>query len=149
MARAVRGADGRENAFEVSFFGASRNLPAMTWQHYAILHVAGILFLTGAIFAVFGGASDARRKFIMMAAGILSLVALVGGFGLASKKLAMPNPMDWPVWLWVKVLCWFWLSAIAGIAFRRREQTPRWIAMTALVLLVALVMAFLKPEFGG
>ncbi len=121
----------------------------MSWQHYAILHVASILFLTGAAFAVFGGAPDARRKLIMMAGGILSLLALVAGFGLAAKKLMLPNPMTWPAWLWVKVLCWLWLSAIGGIAFRRREQTPRWIAMTALVLLVALVMAFVKPEFGG
>jgi hypothetical protein len=82
----------------------------------------------------------------MMWSGILSLLALVGGFGLASKKLSMPNPLAWPLWLWVKVFCWLWLSAIAGIAFRRREQTPRWIAVTALLLLVALTMAFLKPE---
>ena len=121
----------------------------MTWEYYAILHVAGILFLTGATFAVFGGAPDARRKLIMMVGGILSLLTLVGGFGLASKKLGMPNPMDWPVWLWVKVFCWLWLSAIGGIAYRRRAQTPRWIALTAFLLLVALVMAFLKPEFGS
>ncbi len=121
----------------------------MSWQFYAILHVASILFLTGATFAVFGGASDARRKLILMAGGILSLLALVGGFGLAAKKLGMPNPMEWPIWLWVKLLCWLWLSAIAGIAYRRREQTPRWIALTAFFVLVALVMAFLKPEFGG
>ena len=120
----------------------------MSWPYYAILHVAGILLLTGATFAVFGGASDARRKPILMAGGILSLLSLVGGFGLAAKKLGMPNPMDWPAWLWVKVLCWVGLSAIAGIAYRRREQTPRWIALTTFFLLVALVMAFLKPELG-
>ncbi len=121
----------------------------MSWQYYAILHVASILFLTGATFAVFGGASDARRKLILMAGGVFSLLALVGGFGLAAKKLGMANPAGWPAWLWVKVLCWLWLSAIAGIAYRRRAQTPRWIALTAFALLVALVMAFLKPDFGG
>lgn len=126
-----------------------RNLPAMSWQFYAILHVASILLLTGATFAVFGGAPDARRKQILMAGGILSLLALVGGFGLASKKLGMPNPLEWPLWLWVKVLCWLWLSAIAGIAYRRRAQLPRWIALTAFALIVALVMAFLKPAFGA
>ena len=121
----------------------------MTVPYYAILHVASILLLTGVTFAVFGGAPDARRKQIMMAGGILSLLALIGGFGLAAKKLDMPNPMAWPAWLWVKVIAWLWLSAIGGIAYRRRAQTPRWIAITAFFLIVALAMVFLKPAFGG
>ncbi len=121
----------------------------MTWEFYAILHVASILFLTGATFAVVGGAPDARRKLILMAGGVFSLLALVAGFGLAAKKSGLPNPLEWPVWLWVKVFCWLWLSAIGGIAYRRRAQTPRWIAVTAFLLLVALVMAFLKPAFGS
>lgn len=120
----------------------------MTWPYYQILHVASILLLTGVTFAVFGGAPDARRKQILMAGGILSLLALVAGFGLAAKKLGTPNPMDWPAWLWAKVFCWLWLSAISGIAYRRREQTPRWIAITAFFLIVALAMVFLKPDFG-
>ncbi len=121
----------------------------MTWPYYAILHVATILLLTGVVFAVFGGAPAGRRKQIMMAAGILSLLALVGGFGLAAKKNGLPNPLQWPAWLWIKVLCWFWLSGVAGIAYRRREQTPRWIALTAFALILALIMAFLKPAFGA
>ncbi|MBK8475926.1 MAG: hypothetical protein IPL39_06325 [Opitutaceae bacterium] len=121
----------------------------MTPQYYSILHVTSILLLTGVTFAVFGGAPEARRKQIMMAGGILSLLALVGGFGLASKNLGMPNPMNWPAWIWVKVLCWLWLSAIGGIAFRRRAQTPRWMAMTAFALIAALTMVYLRPTFGG
>lgn len=121
----------------------------MSWTYYAILHVASILLLTGIVFAVFGGAPEERRKQIMMAGGILSLLALVGGFGLAARKLGMANPLGWPAWLWVKVVCWLWLSAIAGIAYRRRAQTPRWIALTAFFLIVALAMAFLKPDFAG
>jgi hypothetical protein len=132
------------------FLFATYSQPAaMSLPYYQILHVASILLLTGVVFAVFGGAPDARRKQIMMAGGILSLLALVGGFGLASKKLGMPNPMSWPAWLWMKVICWLWLSAIGGIAYRRRAQTPRWIAITAFFLIVALAMAFLKPDFGG
>lgn len=136
-------------AFGVSFSTEARNLRAMSWQFYAILHVAGLLLLTGATFAVFGGAPEARRKQLLMAGGILSLLALVGGFGLAARKLGMPNPAGWPLWLWGKVVCWLWLSAVAGIAYRRRAQTPRWIALTAFALLVALVLAFFKPVLGG
>ena len=117
----------------------------MTSPFYAILHVASLLLLTGAVFAVFGGAPDGRRKLIMMAGGILSLLALVGGFGLAAKELGMPNPAAWPAWLWVKVGCWLWLSAVGGIAFRRRERTPVWLLVTSVVLLLALTMVFLKP----
>jgi len=117
----------------------------MSWPFYAILHVASILLLTGAVFAVFGGAPDGRRKLIMMAGGILSLLALAGGFGLAAKKLGLPNPAAWPAWLWVKVGCWLWLSAVAGIGFRRREKTAVWLGLTAVVLVGALAMVFLKP----
>lgn len=121
----------------------------MSPQYYSILHVASILLLTGVTFAVFGGAPESRRKTVMMAGGILSLLALVGGFGLASKTLLLPNPLNWPLWVWVKVLCWLWLSAVGGIAFRRRAQTARWIALTAFALIVALAMVYLRPTFGA
>jgi hypothetical protein len=119
----------------------------MRWTLYPILHIAGILFLTGTVFAVFGGAPDSRRKLIMMVGGILSLLVLVSGFGLAARKLDPPYPAGLPLWLWVKVICWLWLSAVAGLAYRRRHLTPLWMGLTIGALLTALCMVFLKP--GG
>ncbi len=120
----------------------------MPLSFYSILHVGSILLLTGITFAIFGGAPENRKKLLMALGGILSLVALFGGFGLASSKMGVvqqPNPAHWPLWIWIKVFCWLWLSAIGGIAYRRRNESRQWLLITVVILVTALVMVYVKP----
>lgn len=120
----------------------------MSLQFYQILHVSSVLLLAGVTFAIFGGAPLAKKKLLMALSGILSLVALVAGFGLASHKMGVvqqPNPANWPLWIWIKVFVWLWLSAMGGIAFRKRDQTKVPLILTVVLVIAAIVTVYLKP----
>ena len=120
----------------------------MILPFYKVLHVASILILTGVTGAIFAGVSERSRKLLMGLGGVLSLLVLIAGFGLASSNLGgirQPNPMHWPAWLWVKVFCWLWLSALGGIAVRRPNEKVVWVGVAILVLVLALVMVFFRP----
>lgn len=120
----------------------------MNPQVYYFLHAASVLFLTSAVFAIFAGAPESRRRMLSVLVGIFSLVALVAGFGLASTVHQMPNPMDWPFWLWGKVVCWLGISAIGGMAFKRRAQPAMWVWLTGILVLVAIWFGYFKPMAG-
>lgn len=120
----------------------------MNAQVYAVLHAASVVFLTSIVFAIFAGAPESRRRLLSILVGVLSLVALVAGFGLATKVYQMPNPMDWPFWIWGKVVCWLGLSAIGGMAFKRRGKPAMWVWLTAILVLAAIYLAYMKPMAG-
>jgi uncharacterized membrane protein SirB2 len=48
-------------------------------------------------------------------------------------------------WLVVKIICWLGLSALAAIAYRKRQQAGvlAWIAI--ILAATAVTMAYLKP----
>lgn len=117
----------------------------MSPQVYYVLHVSSILLLGGIVFAIFGGAPVDRKKKFLMLGGILSVLALVGGFGLATKVYSLPNPANWPLWIWLKVGAWLWLSAIGGIAFRKRDTSKLWLILTIVAVLVAIYSVYYKP----
>jgi len=48
-------------------------------------------------------------------------------------------------WIVVKLVCWLGLSAITGIAYRKRELTNTLMVVTLLLAITAVAMAFLKP----
>ena len=78
----------------------------------------------------------------MMLTGIFSLLMLIGGFGmLAVLKLG------WPVWIFVKIVCWLGLSGMAGMAYRKPEKMLTWKYMSLAFLLVAIVTVYLKSSF--
>ena len=102
-----------------------------------ILHVLGILLLTGITFAAFADPAPSRRRRILMGAGLCSLVAMIAGFGLQGVLKT-----GFPTWLMVKIVCWLGLSAMAGMAFRKTGLIPVWTALTVVFLLTALVMIY-------
>lgn len=117
----------------------------MSPQVYYVLHVTSILLLGGTVFAIFGGAPVEKKKKFMMIGGILSVLALVGGFGLATKVHGLPNPANWPLWIWLKVAAWLWLSAIGGIAFRRRNDSKLWLILTIGFVVLAVYSVYYRP----
>lgn len=123
----------------------------MSLQFYQILHVSSVLLLAGVTFAIFGGAPLSRKKLLMALSGILSVLALFAGFGLASHKggvVQQPNPAHWPLWIWIKVFVWLWLSALGGIAFKKRDQTKAPLIITIIVVIVAIATVYTKPFSG-
>ena len=117
--------------------------PAMNPHEFNILHllhVAAALVLMGHTFYVLAAPPATRRKVLLWSGGA-SLVMLLTGLRMWQTIYGFA-PAGWLV---VKMVCWLGLSALAGMAYRRREQAGlfAWVAMVLAVTAVAMV--YLKP----
>lgn len=108
--------------------------------YYSILHVASAMLLVGVTFQAFAAPTPERRKMSLMFSGILSIIMLIGGFGLLAKL-----HLGFPVWIIIKLLCWLGLSAMAGIAFRRPGQVGNLSRISIGLIVIALLMVYLRP----
>lgn len=112
----------------------------MTPTFYHVLHVISLLVLTGFTFFAFGGPAPTTKKRVMMLTGIASLLMIVSGVGLMHKL-----GYEWTGWVFVKIACWFLLSGLAGIAYRRREKAGLLTGIAVLLVGVAVYMVYYKP----
>jgi predicted nucleic acid-binding Zn ribbon protein len=111
----------------------------MSPTFYHLLHVISLLVLFGYTFYAFAAPAETRKR-VLIITGIASLVMLVGGFGLITKlKIGFPG------WIIVKIVCWLGLSAIAGMAYKRRAQANTLMLVTLALAIIAVVMVYLKP----
>ena len=106
---------------------------------YYILHVSSVLVLAAYTFYAFAAPLETRKR-VMMITGIASLLALVGGFGLQAKL-----GYGFPGWIIVKLVCWFGISALAGVGYRRRGAVGTLALVAIALLIIAVVMVYLKP----
>ncbi|MEZ6016668.1 MAG: SirB2 family protein [Planctomycetota bacterium] len=106
---------------------------------YQVMHVLAGFLLTAVTFQAFAAPTPERRKRTLMWSGILSILMLVGGFGLAAK-LGL-NIAKTP-WLHVKILCWLVLSAMAGVAFRAPSLGRVLSLITTLIVALAIYMVY-------
>ena len=107
---------------------------------YHMMHVLSIIALTAATFMAFAAPKPELRKRYLMVTGILSLLALVGGFGLVARL-----SYGWPAWILVKVVCWLALSALTGIAFRKPEARGTLGLIGAIAVATAVFMVYRRP----
>ena len=116
----------------------------MSIPFYHILHVFSLLALTGYTFYAFAAPPE-TRKCVLMTTGILSLLVLISGFGLKAKMV-----VGWPLWIIIKLVAWLGLSALAGIGYRKRDQSCV-LKVVALVLILAALFAVyeLNPQSVG
>lgn len=110
---------------------------------YYVIHLVSLFVLAGYTFYAFAAPAETRKK-VLMLTGIASLLVLVSGFGLVAK--VYQNNFSMP-WLWVKLVAWLGLSALAGLGYRRRGAAGV-LALVALVLITAAVFAvYTKLQF--
>jgi cytochrome b subunit of formate dehydrogenase len=98
------------------------------------------MLLIGTTFYAFAGAPETKKRIAMYSGMAALLIVLTGvrmwqaqfGFALAG-------------WIVLKLICWLGISAMSGLAYRRREQVRLWITLTCLFSAVAVIMAYVKP----
>jgi hypothetical protein len=105
-----------------------------------LLHLTGVLVLIGFTFFAFAGPAETRKR-VLMITGIGSLLVLLTGIRM------WQGTMGFHVfgWIIVKLVCWLGLSAISGLAYRKRHLTNPLMVVTLLLAILALAMAFFKP----
>ena len=111
----------------------------MSPTFYHILHVSSLLALLGYTFYAFAAPAETRKR-VLMITGVTSLLMLVSGFGLLSKL-----HLGFPGWVIVKLVCWLGLSALAGMAYKRRAQAGVFMIVALVLAITAVVMVYLKP----
>ncbi len=111
----------------------------MKLQIYQIMHVVSMVLLTGFVFSAFANPDPKGKKRTMMITGILSLLMLTGGFGMLAVM-----KYGWPLWVFVKLICWIALSGMAGMAYRKPESMLTWKAITIASVLIAIATVYLK-----
>ena len=97
---------------------------------YKLMHLAGLALVCYAFGGLDVQSDDQGRQRFTMCHGIGLLLALVGGFGLASKTSASHN--EW--WIMVKLLIWVALGG-AIVIFKRK---PELISMTRITNLLSM-----------
>ena len=106
---------------------------------YHILHVSSLLVLFGYTFYAFAAPAETRKR-VLIITGIASLLVLIGGFGLITKLR-----VGFPGWIIVKIVCWLGLSAVVGMAYKRRAQANTLMLLTLALAIIAVIMVYLKP----
>ncbi|MCB0325365.1 MAG: SirB2 family protein [Bdellovibrionales bacterium] len=110
------------------------------YSAFHITHLVFVLLFTGATFTAFANPAPERKRKTLLAAHISGFLVFLTGFGLLGV-------LKWgvPGWAIVKLVCWLAMSAFSGIAFRKRDASSLFIALTVAALTIAVVMVDLKP----
>lgn len=112
----------------------------MSISLYQFVHIFSVILLAGITFAALAAPKPERRRFMLMSSGIVSVVALVSGFGLLGL-----GRFGFPGWVVVKLACWLALAALTGLAFRRPGQGQTLTAISVVAVLLAVWMVVMKP----
>jgi len=105
-----------------------------------IIHVVSILLLTGFTFLAFTAPPESRKR-ILMIAGIATAAVFLTGFRMWQGLYGLA-PLGWII---VKLVCWLGFSAVAGLAYRRRDLAPLLMLAGVGLLAVAVAMVYAKP----
>jgi len=108
---------------------------------YYLLHVAGGFLLTAFTILATATAVTGKNKRLLMVTGVLSLVVLVGGFGLVARVY----DNTWPTWVLLKVAAWLVLSMGAGMAMKKPSTAPMWTGISILAVLTAIFAVYFRP----
>ncbi len=114
--------------------------PSSEYYLLHFLHVAAAFALVGYTFYAFAAPPETRKR-TMIWTGTAALVMLLTGVRMWQTVYSFA-PAGWLV---IKIVCWLGLSALSGIAYRRREKAGllAWIALGLVA--VALAMVYFKP----
>lgn len=108
---------------------------------YYIIHVLSAFLLTALTFGAFAAPTPETRMRTVAFTGILSLVMLVGGFGLMAKF-----QYEWAPWVFIKMTCWLLLSGMAGTAYRKPEKAGMLSLAATFLVAVAVATVYLAEK---
>ena len=104
-----------------------------------VIHVGAILVLIGYTFFALAAPPETKKR-VLIVTGCASLVVLLTGIRMWQGLYHFSG--WWPV---VKLICWLGLSALTGLAYRRRAQAGMFAWIAIVLAVVALVMVYFKP----
>jgi hypothetical protein len=111
----------------------------MNLNTYLVLHLSSIIVLLGYTFYAFAAPAETRKR-VLMITGVAALLVLVSGFGMLHRLR-----LGFPGWAIVKLFCWLGLSAISGIAYRKRNMADFFMIVAFVLAITAVAMVYVRP----
>ncbi|HVU36243.1 MAG TPA: hypothetical protein VHE61_22590 [Opitutaceae bacterium] len=105
-----------------------------------VIHVGSVIALIAYTFYAFAAAPETRKR-VMIGTGIASLLVLLTGIRMWQGMFNFAF-MGWVI---VKLVCWLGLSALTGMAYRKREKAAMFMTLALVLAVIALVMVYWKP----
>jgi hypothetical protein len=105
-----------------------------------VVHVAAVVILIAYTFFGFAGAPETRKR-VLAITGVASLLALLTGIRMWQGLYSF-GALGWVI---VKLVCWLGLSALTGMAYRKRDKVNALMIVALVLTLAALVMVYIRP----
>ena len=112
----------------------------MSYSLFHVLHLVSLFIFVGIVFAAVINPVPEQRKTMLMWSGITSMLVLIAGLGLLGI-----TKVGFPMWVIVKLVCWFLIAGLVGMAYRMPDKRVMLIFLTVLLVLVSVLMVSLKP----
>jgi len=105
-----------------------------------VIHGAAVLVMVAYTFFAFAGAPETKKR-VMMITGIASLLVLLTGIRMWQGVFGF-HAFGWII---VKIVCWLGLSALTGMAYRKRDKANALMVVVLALAITALAMVYVKP----
>lgn len=105
-----------------------------------VVHVASVIVLVAYTFYAFAAAPETRKK-VLIITGIATLLVLATGIRMWQGMFQF----TFMGWIVVKFVCWLGLSALTGMAYRKRDKAGALMTLALVLVVIALVMVYWKP----
>ncbi|MBS0633504.1 MAG: hypothetical protein JSS11_16460 [Verrucomicrobia bacterium] len=107
-----------------------------------IFHVVAAIVMIAFTFFAFAGPADTRKR-VLMITGIASLLVLLTGIRMWQGMFGFSAM----AWIFIKMACWLGLSALTGLAYRKRESANTLMVIALILAIVAVTVVYVKPAF--
>lgn len=105
-----------------------------------VIHVVSVIALVAFTFYAFAAAPETRKR-VMIITGVSALLVLLTGLRMWQGLYGF----TFHGWIIVKLVCWLGLSALTGLAYRRRAQAGMLMTLALLLVTIALIMVYWQP----
>lgn len=123
----------------------------MSYVVYKLIHLLGIFALMVGLAGMAAHAATGRSKTdnpsyrsLQVLHGLGALIALTGGFGLLAR-IGAAQGMQFPGWVWAKILLWILLGALIALPYRKRTMARAILFALPLLGLLGGWLANFKP----
>lgn len=107
----------------------------ISYETYKVLHLFTLFMLLSAFGVVVSEGRWIPGKKFKITVGIISFLAFVAGMGLIAR-LGFKHTEPFPLWIWVKMVCWGSLNVVLVGLFKVQSKKWKWVLGSAAGLIV-------------
>ena len=117
----------------------------ISYETYKMLHLITLFLVVSCMGVVIGEGRWIPSKKFKTILSVVSLLSFVAGMGLIAR-LGFKHGEAFPVWIWVKMACWFLLNVAVVLLFKMQGKQSKMLLTAAsfLIVFTAVYAAVIK-----